>query len=259
MLARVAHAPEDGPAADWGGDAIAPAARAQVGAHANLDAESEGLELGNWSGGDQAPAALVQAAAFAPEWRRYETGDRLPLASAAAKPVRAAANAVNAAAEAGRDDVVPPSSVRAAADMGSWLLQADAFAPNAAFAATLGTPVPGSAPLADAERAIGQIERIGDVPDDVQEATANTPRPPLAPMAAPVSAAAQAPEPGDVPRMQPAEMPRAAMQGDVYLDGARVGRWMERHLSRAASRPQTGIAGFDPVLSPRWPGSLQGE
>lgn len=47
-------------------------------------------------------------------------------------------------------------------------------------------------------------------------------------------------------------------QGDVYLDGARVGRWMSDRLAREVNRPQAGVTGFDPRLGPAWPGSLHG-
>jgi hypothetical protein len=48
------------------------------------------------------------------------------------------------------------------------------------------------------------------------------------------------------------------VQGDVFLDGARVGRWMSDRLAREADRPQAGMTGFDPRLGPAWPGSLHG-
>ncbi len=48
------------------------------------------------------------------------------------------------------------------------------------------------------------------------------------------------------------------VQGDVFLDGARVGRWMSDRLAREADRPQAGVTGFDPRLGPAWPGSLHG-
>ncbi len=48
------------------------------------------------------------------------------------------------------------------------------------------------------------------------------------------------------------------VRGDVYLDGARVGRWMSDRLAREADRPQAGVTGFDPRLGPAWPGSLHG-
>ena len=47
-------------------------------------------------------------------------------------------------------------------------------------------------------------------------------------------------------------------QGDVFLDGARIGRWMSDRLARDVDRPQSGVTGFDPRLSPAWPGSLHG-
>jgi hypothetical protein len=47
-------------------------------------------------------------------------------------------------------------------------------------------------------------------------------------------------------------------QGDVYLDGVRMGRWMASTLAREASRPQGGTTHFDPRMGPSWPGTLQG-
>ncbi len=49
-----------------------------------------------------------------------------------------------------------------------------------------------------------------------------------------------------------------ALQGDVFLDGARVGRWMARRLTDAVARPASGMTGFDPRLGSPWPGTLQG-
>lgn len=47
-------------------------------------------------------------------------------------------------------------------------------------------------------------------------------------------------------------------EGDVYLDGERVGRWMARHLARELGGPQAAGTGFDPRLGPAWPGALHG-
>ena len=47
-------------------------------------------------------------------------------------------------------------------------------------------------------------------------------------------------------------------EGDVYLDGERVGRWMAKHLARELGGPQAAGTGFDPRLGPAWPGSLHG-
>ena len=46
--------------------------------------------------------------------------------------------------------------------------------------------------------------------------------------------------------------------GDVYLDGARMGRWIAERMARAASRPQGGTTGFDGRMGPAFPGTLQG-
>ena len=48
------------------------------------------------------------------------------------------------------------------------------------------------------------------------------------------------------------------IQGDVYLDGTLLGRWMSRALSREAGRPPTGGAWFDPRRSPLPPGRMIG-
>lgn len=71
---------------------------------------------------------------------------------------------------------------------------------------------------------------------------------PTAPLA-PARAAAAPP---------PRETHEGPPGGDVFLDGVRVGRWMGQHLAGAAVRPQSGASGFDPRLSPGFPGTLQG-
>jgi hypothetical protein len=43
------------------------------------------------------------------------------------------------------------------------------------------------------------------------------------------------------------DMPPA--EGDVYLDGTLVGRWMEKQLARAAARQPVGSSAFDPTRS----------
>ncbi len=46
--------------------------------------------------------------------------------------------------------------------------------------------------------------------------------------------------------------------GDVFLDGTRVGTWLADHMAREVGRPQASSTGFDPRLTPAWPGTLQG-
>jgi hypothetical protein len=54
------------------------------------------------------------------------------------------------------------------------------------------------------------------------------------------------------------EQEGGASEGDVYLDGTRIGRWMVDTLSRQAARPPAGRAAFDPRLGLAWPGTQQG-
>lgn len=50
----------------------------------------------------------------------------------------------------------------------------------------------------------------------------------------------------------------APTQGDVYLDGALMGRWMARALAADAARPASGSAGFDPRRSAYPAGAMIG-
>jgi len=104
---------------------------------------------------------------------------------------------------------------------------------------------------------------------------------PAAPGLAPVSAAPVAPVAADVPQARVAAPDRSApggvaapegaeaaggqgggpagpMQGDVFLDGALVGRWMSRQLSREAGRASAGPTGFDSRRNALLPGPTVG-
>ncbi len=48
------------------------------------------------------------------------------------------------------------------------------------------------------------------------------------------------------------------LQGDIILDGTRVGRWMTTTLARQAARPPAGPTGPDPRQTPLWSGQAQG-
>ncbi len=50
----------------------------------------------------------------------------------------------------------------------------------------------------------------------------------------------------------------APVQGDVFLDGVLVGRWMCRFLARQAGRDPAGPTGFDPRRNPVLPGATIG-
>jgi hypothetical protein len=59
--------------------------------------------------------------------------------------------------------------------------------------------------------------------------------------------------PSSAPRKpRPSLRPTSA---NIFLEGAPLGRWIDQHLSRAATRPPSGITGFDPRLTPVWPGA----
>jgi hypothetical protein len=47
-------------------------------------------------------------------------------------------------------------------------------------------------------------------------------------------------------------------QGDIYVDGSRLGRWMTDRLAKAAELPRATMTGFDPRMTPTWPGAPTG-
>jgi len=54
----------------------------------------------------------------------------------------------------------------------------------------------------------------------------------------------------------PPRKPRStALQGDIYLDGSRLGRWMTDGFVKAAQLPRAATTGFDPRMTPTWPGA----
>ena len=52
--------------------------------------------------------------------------------------------------------------------------------------------------------------------------------------------------------------PTITLQGDIILDGTRLGRWMTSSLARQAARPPSGPTGPDPRQTPLWSGQAQG-
>jgi hypothetical protein len=98
---------------------------------------------------------------------------------------------------------------------------------------------------------------------------ATVPAAPVAPVAAdvlqPRLAAPDRSAPGGVAAPEGAEAaggqgggPAGPMQGDVFLDGALVGRWMSRQLSREAGRASAGPTGFDSRRNALLPGPTVG-
>jgi hypothetical protein len=64
--------------------------------------------------------------------------------------------------------------------------------------------------------------------------------------------------PGASAAPPPRDSQNGPRQGDVYLDGSRLGRWIADRLAGDAGGPQSGITGFDPRLGATWPGASQG-
>ena len=49
-----------------------------------------------------------------------------------------------------------------------------------------------------------------------------------------------------------------SLQGDIIIDGSRLGRWMTSSLARQASRPPSSPVAPDPRQTPLWSGQAQG-
>jgi hypothetical protein len=47
-------------------------------------------------------------------------------------------------------------------------------------------------------------------------------------------------------------------QGDLYLEGSVLGRWLTQHLNREIIRPRAGIVAVDPRITPSWGGPSLG-
>jgi hypothetical protein len=83
-----------------------------------------------------------------------------------------------------------------------------------------------------------------------------------APLFAAAASGVQAPV-DSVQDQRPAAPPAAQAQhgpneGDVFLDGMLVGRWMSRFLDQEAGRAATGPTGFDPRRGRLLPGATVG-
>ncbi len=119
-----------------------------------------------------------------------------------------------------------------------------------------------------------QTTPIAPAPSRTVPTPVVTPRPSVPPphqptRSAPAAPAFQhAPSSGNFPRPdQPTAVshapptqtsPPITLQGDITLDGARVGRWMASTLARQAARPAAGPTGPDPRQTPLWSGQAQG-
>jgi len=91
----------------------------------------------------------------------------------------------------------------------------------------------------------------------VAPVAADVPQPRLAAQNTPAPGGAVAPE-GAEPAESQGSGPAGPAQGDVFLDGMLVGRWMSRHLSREAGRASAGPTGFDSRRNALLPGPTVG-
>lgn len=100
------------------------------------------------------------------------------------------------------------------------------------------------------------VPTVAALPTPASATYALLPNPALAPAAsaAPRAAPASAVAPAG-PVAVAGAAASGAICGDVFLDGERVGQWLGELLAREASRPLSGATGFDPRLSPSWPGA----
>jgi hypothetical protein len=138
--------------------------------------------------------------------------------------------------------------------------------PAPAAVRLLETPPPGVAPMPVAAAAPVPRERAAPeeagAPDRVRSQVAPVPAVERREAAFPVPAlpgaraegGAQLDAAGALP--EPPAREATTAQGDIYLDGARIGRWIIEHLAREAERPRSGGAGFDGRMSPAWSGTL---
>jgi len=93
------------------------------------------------------------------------------------------------------------------------------------------------------------VEPRAEVPSDTQVAPCNMPT--WAPRSNLDSSMSSA-----VPPMS--ESRSSQSHGVIYVDGSRLGRWVTDRLVKAAEMPRATTTGFDPRMTPTWPGAPVG-
>jgi hypothetical protein len=131
------------------------------------------------------------------------------------------------------------------------------------FAATGSGSHPAGDPpfaVANGDRFAGSLQKTPTMFEDVARPRApNFERGPSRQPLRDDQSATAADDPAEAgPSRGSAETPQGPTQGDVFLDGALVGRWMSRLLSKAASRATSGPTGFDARRSALLPGPTVG-
>lgn len=167
-------------------------------------------------------------------------------------------------APAPQTSVVPASPAAPSAPM-SVMPTAAAAAPPAAASPAAPVTYATFAPVVTAPASTPEWPVDSSEGQPTQSAQSGWPQPPAmrAPHYGTTQAAPAASSDGAMASrpMAPASAPAAASGptgGDVFLDGTRMGTWVADHLAREVNRPQAGGTGFDPRLTPAWPGTLQG-
>lgn len=206
------------------------------------------------------PAAPLKAATAAPAPTRLMTSpaesvSRSPLTS---PPSKRSAPSLPPATNTLRTIVPPPSPATGRLPRTRELVQTAQTPAAASF--------PAIAPALNAPP--GRLAPTAPPPTVRPSAPqpSNPPTPPILRFAAQPPALAMAPRqpslPGAPARRTEQDRfttpqrntPASRDGGDIYLEGSVIGRWLADSLARAASRPASGSTGFDPRLSPVWPG-----
>lgn len=206
------------------------------------------------------PAAPLKAATAAPAPTRLMTSpaesvSRSPLTSPPSKP---SAPSLSPATNTLRTIAPPPSPATGRLPRTRELVQTAQTPAAASF--------PVIAPALNAPP--GRLAPTAPPPTVRPSAPqpSNPPTPPILRFAAQPPALAMAPRqpslPGAPARRTEQDRsttpqrntPASRDGGDIYLEGSVIGRWLADSLARAASRPASGSTGFDPRVSPVWPG-----
>jgi hypothetical protein len=125
---------------------------------------------------------------------------------------------------------------------------------NVAIAPPVGPSAPVQAERGESRPRMGPVAAA----DPVAARPPVAPSIPQAPNVTTPRLAASPTYPGASAAPPPRDSLNGPRQGDVYLDGTRLGRWIADRLAGDAGGPQSGITGFDPRLGATWPGASQG-
>lgn len=204
-----------------------------------------------------APVPLVTPAAPAPTTARTPNAPVPAPDNAASAPIpfmppTTAARPINAPPFAA---FAPPLSAAPAPVTTSAALAPGPMSAPDFPASDFSTPRPSAAPM-PAPTAAPALPSVDTLPANARVSSA--PRAPRFSAAPPPGPAAQSLPDGAPATGAGSPRAAAAPEGRLLLEGFELGRWMSDRLDRAATRPPGGATGFDPRLSPAWPGPATG-